>query len=116
MNNKKILIENADDYSEQLQALRNGQLPPDNRNDYWSEEDTKKLVALFKAGVGLSQIALILKRTELSVTCRLQALGEFVPQCRPRAKKSKVPRCKCKKCDCEDCPRIGQDQCCNKTS
>ena len=54
-------------------------------------------------------IALALKRTEVSVTCHFQNVGFFTKQSRPRKRtaNSKEAHCLCAKCKMMDCPHRG---------
>ena len=99
----------SDEKMQQLIALRNGDLAAENANEYWSEEDSRKAKKMFEEGYGISDIALELKRTEVSVTCHLQNQGLFAKQCRPRMKsaKSKNAVCLCKDCKVKNCPAKG---------
>ena len=102
-----------DDLFTELQLLRTGKKAPRNGNDYWSEADEKTLITLFHQAVGISEIAVRLGRTELSVVQRLNLRGEFFQQCRPRSpNKSKCVEtcCKCPTCPCTDCKNCGKDQ------
>lgn len=98
---------------EQLQSLRSGEHLPDNRNGYWTEEQDKALIKSFDNGVGVSEIAITLGRTELSVIGRLACMGKFAPQCRSRSPKPKgetnEQQCKCPSCACKDCPNYGKN-------
>lgn len=98
---------------EQLQSLRCGEHLPDNRNGYWTKEQDEALMKSFDNGVGVSEIAITLGRTELSVIGRLACMGKFAPQCRPRSPKPKDEtnehQCKCPSCACKDCPNYGKN-------
>ena len=92
-----------------LVDLRKGNRPAENANGYWTEEDKQKSKKMFEEGYGISDIALALKRTEVSVTCHFQNVGLFARQSRPRKRtaNTKEVRCLCAKCRMMDCPHRG---------
>ena len=99
-------------FTAELQKLRAGENPPKKRNGYWTEEDKKKLVKMFKDAVGISQIAIRLERTEVAVMSQLVMMGLFSPQCQSRAPKKlsiKKKKCQCPECECNSCPNCGKD-------
>ena len=101
-----------EDITEQIHLLRTGHQQPENRNGYWSKAQDEKLVKLFENDVGITEIAVTLGRTEVSVMGRLLARGKFLPQTRPRLtnkEMGKTGRCRCIKCHCTDCENCGFD-------
>ena len=101
-----------EDIAFKLHLLRTGSQLPENRNDYWSKDQDKQLAKLFNDGVGISEIAVTLGRTEVSVFGRLHANGRFKPQTRLRKTNKelgKTGRCRCIKCHCTDCESYGFD-------
>jgi len=94
-----------------LQAMRNGSMRPEKYGDYWTEEERELLCRLFDEGNDISEIAIILQRSEGSVVQQLLFLGKFQCSAPSRAKRSSCSGCKCKTCtlteDClpEYCPK-----------
>lgn len=110
------MISTGENAREQILKLRCGHPEIDNRNGYWSDEDVKKLQKMFDEGIGISEIAVRMGRTEVSVSQRLLALGCFQPQTRSRKHKdpnekkktSKKPKCRCEKCGYTECLNQGR--------
>ncbi len=96
-------------FEEQLGNLRKGKNLPENRNWYWSSEDDKKLVELFNKPTGISEIALILGRSEISIINRLRLKGLLKPQSRRRvvSEDGYEKKCHCPGCTCDDCTYCG---------
>ena len=98
--------------AERIHSLRTGQELPKNRNEYWSKEQNKQLMKLFEDDAGLTEMALDLGRTEVSIVFRLLSMGAFLPQSRPRRpnkNQSEKNGCRCPGCICKDCENCGKD-------
>lgn len=95
----------------QLIALRTGAKPAERSGEYWSKEDSQLLERLYTAGVGISEIALRLRRGEMAVcqqlikTNLLSAQGKH----RNRRKKNLIPQCYCSICQVKDCVNNGKE-------
>lgn len=62
---------------QELAALRSGEGPCERSGQYWSKEERENAIRSFTAGVGLSDLALELSRTELAVVQELKNAGAF---------------------------------------
>lgn len=89
---------------EQVIALRQGDASAGLRKDYWSDDDREMLKKKYQDGDGITELALIFRRTETAIFTQLYALGMFA---RSRAPRRKEPDCLCPKCerypDCAKC-------------
>ena len=95
-------------YQQRLEELRSGKTLPQNRNEYWPEDDDRKLVKLFYKPTGISEMAIILGRSEISIVNRIRNKGMLEPQSRVRnVVNGYNKKCKCRTCRCEDCVYIG---------
>lgn len=75
-------------------ALCNGKLSSERSNEFWSEEEEKRLERDFRDGLSISELCLNLKRSENAVVQRLQSTGLLTPpsnKYRHKAKKPKYP-------------------------
>lgn len=95
---------------DQLIALRTGAKPAERSGEYWSKADIQLLKQLYYGGIGLSEIALQLGRSEVAVCQQLMKMGLLSAQGKPRIRRPKEPRpqCFCPVClvnDCENCGR-----------
>jgi len=86
------------DHKSILQELRSGKVRPQKYGDYWSEDERALLCRLFDEGNDISEIAIILQRSEASVVQQLNFLKKFKCSAPSRAKRNSCPGCKCKKC------------------
>ena len=91
-------MEIKNDEKEQLVQMRGGFMVPERGGEYWTDEEREKLCMLFFSGVGLTTIALELRRTEMAVVQQLCQLGLFSPQNSPRKKRKKDCQCLCEQC------------------
>lgn len=89
---------------ERVIALRRGDACAGLRKDYWSDDDREMLKKKYQDGDGITELALIFRRTETAIFTQLYALGMFA---RSRAPRRKEPDCLCPKCerypDCAKC-------------
>lgn len=58
-----------------LMRSRTGQL--DREGNYWSEDEHRQLERLFWKGVGISEIAVLLQRTEMAVMQQIDKMGLY---------------------------------------
>lgn len=92
-----------------IRAIREGKVCPDRAGECWNKDERKRLKNLFLNGVGLSEIALQLQRTEQAVVQQLLLNGLLTPPQNRRGKKAERQfDCRCPKCfykECKDCPQ-----------
>ena len=71
----------------------------EHERDYWSEEEREQLREMFYNGTGISEIAIILQRSELAVTEQAKLLGFYsTPSPRKKSVKRHL-RCLCPDCE-----------------
>ena len=95
----------------QLIALRTGEKPAERSGEYWSKEDSALLGQLYSEGVGISEIALRLGRSEMAVCQQLIKMNLFSAQGKPRNRKKKglMPECYCSICQVTNCANYGKE-------
>lgn len=96
---------------ESLTALRNGDNAPEGSGDYWSETDLNELERLFWDGIGMSEIAIYMQRTEVAIYQQLLKLRVLAHQCVPRIRRERpVCRgCLCPTCSNPNCEYRGKE-------
>lgn len=92
------MMEQANPKQKLLQEIRQGVVQPACSGNYWSPEERDELRLLYESGVGISQIALQLQRSEQAVVQQLIAMDLFTPTGNTRNRSSKTPQCLCSKC------------------
>lgn len=89
-------------HQELLKSYRSVQMTPARNGEYWKEEERELLKKRYQEGIGISEIALELQRSESGVFQQLFYLnvirtpGERRPRC-------KEAECRCGKCKLRDC-------------
>lgn len=100
---------------EQIRQIRQCPEMLERTGDYWTEEDRETLRQLYQAGTGISEIAVILQRSEFAVMMQLVEMGEIRRSRRTRALKK--GKCLCENCrwgpEHPDCPRCEKGRCAN---
>ena len=102
---------------DELIALRTGVKLAERSGEYWSKEDIQLLKRLYcQDGIGISEIALLLKRSEGAVCQQLTKMGLLTPQGRHRTRKKKADettelagRCLCPHCSEKTCQNCGKE-------
>ena len=87
---------NQSERTERIKAMRQRTGQMDRERTYWTEDDKETLKALFSQNVGITEIALILQRTEVAVMQQIQSLNLYEKVRRQSAKKQEG--CLCKYC------------------
>jgi len=100
---------------EQIRQIRQCPEMLERTGDYWTAEDREQLCKLYRAGAGISEIAIKLQRVESAIIMQLTDLGEIRRSRRTRALKK--GECLCENCrrgpEHPDCPRCEKGRCAN---
>ena len=71
----------------------------DNDSQYWTDKDKKRLEDDFAAGVGITEIALELKRSEPAIVQMLMKGNHFRTEIKPRNRSNRGRQCICGRCN-----------------
>lgn len=97
-----------------ISAMRTGYFEVENYRIEWKQEEIELLKRLFYDGVGISEIALTLRRSERGVIQRIE-LEHLFKKIRKPSGTHAVPTCKCSKCGLQTQCKNGGGQCTNKS-
>ncbi len=98
-------------HRKELLALRNGERAPQRSGEYWTEEELRSLTIKFENGVGISEIAVQLDRTEVAIYQQLEKKGFLANQCKPRNRRKReriTQDCLCPFCGNAACKSGGK--------
>ena len=84
--------------AELLVALRNGEVLPERSTAYWTPEERAELERLYNEGKGISEMSLLLQRSEGAIFQQLVAMGLMGAQGKPRQRVPRSAKCSCPKC------------------
>lgn len=90
-------IHNETERNSRIQAMRQRTSQLEREGTYWTDDDKERLRSLFFDNVGITDIALILQRTEVAVAQQIQLMNLYEKVRRPSVQK-KQEGCFCKKC------------------
>ena len=99
-------------HRKELIALRNGERPPQRSGEYWTEDEVRQLTIMFESGMGISEIAIQLDRSEISVYQQLEKRGLLSAHSKPRNRSKKertMADCLCPFCGNNTCKNCGKD-------
>ena len=100
-------------FAESVRSLRSNESCLERAGDYWSDDDKRRLEEMFDAGIGISEIAIRLQRTEPAVFQQIEKLDLYRRKARPRRRRSLKPCvCHCATCEVsqENCPRCADGE------
>lgn len=94
-----------------LMALRCGKVHAQHSGDYWTKADREKLHQLFWEGCSISQIAVIMDRTERAIFNQLDKAGLLAQQSKPRGRRvnNSGIQCLCPDCNVKTCQNHGRE-------
>ena len=81
----------------QFMYMRKTPYAQDRDRDIWTEDERNQLKKMFNAGEELSEIALVLQRTELAICQQAMVMGLYVRKRRPKMEQTGC-KCLCEKC------------------
>ena len=95
-------------FQESVRSMRPQTLRADRAGDYWTDDEMNRLRILFDSGVGITEIALELGRTEPAVYQQIEKLDLYGRKQNPQRQRNgkKPPECLCGRCgnDPPSCP------------
>ena len=97
---------------EQIKALRSHAARPARENTYWSSGECEFLRTMYHDGTGITDIAILLQRSETAIMQQILKLDLFDRQSYPmRRKKKPKYHCLCERCRLPEgeCPRSGAE-------
>ncbi len=95
------MTNNESNFKEAIKALRCRTNYLERDGEYWTEEDMALLEEMFDEGIGISEMALRLKRTEFAVIQKTLVLDQYrmaVENLRTRKPPADENKCKCDSC------------------
>ena len=100
--------------SEDIIALRNNPFIADNRRAYWNDELEQDVKDLFNEGRGITEIAVLLQRTENSIVSKIKELELEKPIYKKHPKEDMPDdtddtKATCEHCLCTEC--VDHDKC-----
>lgn len=104
---------NEEAFQEAIRSMRNNEGRLERAGDYWSDEDRERLRQMFYEGIGISEIALRLQRTESAVFQQIEKMSLFCKdKRRPRKDACRNCSCHCPNCEVDKrlCPRYLAEQ------
>ena len=79
--------------AEQVRKMRDRTEPVDRQQEYWTDDELQRLETMFYEGVGITDIALELGRSEIAIFNRIKGFYRRV-----RAPRQSKAECLCRKC------------------
>ncbi len=105
-------MKNEEAFQESVRSMRNQTLRADRARDYWTDDEKNRLRILFDSGVGITEIALELGRTEPAVYQQIEKMDLYGRKQNPQRQRNgkKPPDCLCGRCgnDPTSCPLLAQ--------
>lgn len=99
--------------------MRRGTVRLEREGNYWEEDEKEFLAELFNEGVGITQIASLLQRTEPAIMQQIEHMDLYERKQYPKRRRSLIKRagCLCKRCSqyltcqCspERCPKFEEE-------
>ena len=86
-------IQSSSSKAEQVRKMRDRTEPVDRQQEYWTDDELQRLESMFYEGVGITDMALTLQRSEMAVVNRITGYYRRV-----RAPRQNKAECQCRKC------------------
>lgn len=108
---------NEENYTDLIKRMRRKTFRLDREGDYWTQEDREQLTRLFHDGVGLTEITILLQRTEQAINQQIEKMDLYEREDNPsrRRREDREPACLCGKCALKTvCPLYRDAQTCKE--
>ena len=70
---------NEQNYTNTVKNMRKSAVRLERQGDYWSEEDKENLSKMFFEGVGITEMAVILQRSETAIIQQIEKMNLVLP-------------------------------------
>ena len=101
-----------------VKNMRKSAVRLERQGDYWSEEDKENLSKMFLEGVGITEMAVILQRSETAIIQQIEKMNLYGRRLYPARQKncSEQPKCLCDNCMADPalCPLRRGGRCCQE--
>lgn len=93
---------NSENFSEAVKSMRQRTTRLEREGDYWRPEEREKVIELFNSGVGITEIAILLQRTEPAVYQQMEKLDLYKRKAYPMRRRAlpQPSECLCGNCKC----------------
>ena len=109
---------NEQNYTNTVKNMRKSAVRLERQGDYWSEEDKEKLSEMFNDDIGITEIAVILKRLETAIMQQIEKQDLYGRRLYPARQKScsAQSKCLCGTCMADPalCPLRRGGRCCQE--
>lgn len=96
-------------FFEAVRNMRHHARGVDHAGEYWSDDDKRRLKEMFDTGIGISEIAIRLQRTEPAVAQQIEKMDLYDRKSNPKRRRSEAKpyNCFCSTCEVnpKNCPR-----------
>ena len=91
---------NEQNYTNTVKNMRKSAVRLERQGDYWSEEDKENLSKMFLEGVGITEMAVILQRSETAIIQQIEKMNLYDRRLYPARQKncSEQSKCLCDNC------------------
>lgn len=79
---------NEQNYTNTVKNMRKSAVRLERQGDYWSEEDKENLSKMFFEGVGITEMAVILQRSETAIIQQIEKMNLYDRRLYPARQKS----------------------------
>lgn len=109
---------NEQDYTNTVKNMRKSAMRLERQGDYWSEEDKENLSKIFSEGVGITEMAVVLQRSETAIIQQIEKMNLYGRKLYPARQKNctEPSKCLCDTCmaDLALCPLRSGGRCCQE--
>lgn len=95
-------------YTQTIKNMRQRTTRLEREGDYWTDEEKRQLRIMFEQGIGITEMAVRLQRSEPAIYQQIEKMDLYGRKTKPKRKtKQKEPSCLCNRCKCAGnvCPR-----------
>lgn len=95
---------NQEEFKETVRNIRNSSVRLERRGEYWSDKDKEKLNKMFHDGTGITEMAVILQRTESAIMQQIEQQDLYGRKQNPIRQRNTVSPSQCLCAVCKAAP------------
>lgn len=97
---------NQEEFKETVRNIRNSSVRLECRGEYWSKEDKEKLDKMFHDGTGITEMAVIFRRTESAIMQQIEQQDLYCRKQNPSRQRNTASPSQCLCNDCKADPAV----------